>query len=383
MSRHAQAQLARIDAADRFELARRHGLENVAAESLRAGESDAEFRSRLLKFIWMRQQGSGFSFRRLIDGMANGGKVTGLEAEVLQESARAAGVQFEPNRVLIPWAAFSRNLTVGVASAGGYLVGTEVGEAVDVLRPFSVTARMGVTYFERLQGNLALPLTAAKSTGGWLSDEFASLPEAGTEQLGQLPFTPKLGGALIEYSRQLSIQAGVESWVRRELLRTIGTLFDAAVINGSGSSGQPLGLLNTPGIATQSGTTLNHAGCTNMKERVATANAPDADIAFLGTPAVRELLENRERGFGSGHVWDGDEVADRPAYVSTDVPAATMIAGAWSQIIVGLWGGGFVFALNPYDNSGFKIGKIQARVIVSADVGVVHPTAFCVSTSVT
>ena len=70
--------------------------------------------------------------------------------------------------------------------------------------------------------------------------------------------------------------------------------------------------MNTASIGTQSGTTLGHTGTANMKETVATLNAPEDDIAFIGTPAVRELLEGRERATGSGFVWDNDHVASTP-----------------------------------------------------------------------
>ena len=65
-----------------------------------------------------------------------------------------------------------------------------------------------------------------------------------------------------------------------------------------------------------------------MKRKSSEANVTDASISFLSTPAVRELLEGREKATGGGKfVWDKDLVADRPAYVSTDVPVATMICG--------------------------------------------------------
>jgi hypothetical protein len=276
----------------------------------------------------------------------------------------------------------SRDLSTSSPSAGGYLVGTSTGEALDVLRPWSVTARAGIDSIENLKNNSTLPRTTSKATGYWLSTETGQVTES-QPALGAIALTPKSCGAFIPFSRNLSMQAASEAYVRRELLRTMGGLVDAAVINGSGISGQPLGLLNTPGIGTQSGTSLAQAGVTRMKSLVATANAPDENISFLGTPAVRELLENRARPTGLGFVWDDDTVASRPARVSTDVPTATLICGAFSEILLALWGTGFVFEVNPYDPVGFKAGIIQARVLVSVDVAIKHADAFTVSSSIT
>lgn len=120
-----------------------------------------------------------------------------------------------------------------------------------------------------------------------------------------------------------------------------------------------------------------------MKRKCADNNAPDESIAFLAPPTVRELLEARERATGSGFIWDDDKVASRPAFASTAVPSATMIAGAWPELYLGIWGDGIMVEINPYDPSGFKAGIVQARVMVSCDVAVLHPTAFCAATSVT
>lgn len=79
-----------------------------------------------------------------------------------------------------------------------------------------------------------------------------------------------------------------------------------------------------------------------MKRKSAEANVTDENIAFLSTPAVRELLEGREKATGGGKfVWDKDLVADRPASVTTDMPTATMICGDFSLVYVGIWGAGY------------------------------------------
>ena len=82
-------------------------------------------------------------------------------------------------------------------------------------------------------------------------------------------------------------------------------------------------------------------------------------------------------------MWDRETIADRPAYVSTDVPAAIMICGDFGNVYVGIWGEGFQMEINPYDPTFFKTSVIQARIILSADVAVLHPAACVVSTSIT
>ncbi|MDR4467538.1 MAG: phage major capsid protein [Nitrospira sp.] len=306
------------------------------------------------------------------------GKLNGEDREVLEETAKRNGKPFDSQRPFIEF----RDLVAAVGSAGGYLKSTEVREVVDILRPWSVVAQAGMLVEDGLVGDQAIPKITQKSTPQWVSTEGTQVTPS-QPTLSQIAMTPKTIGDVIQFSRQLAKQANAPRVVGRELLRTLGTSLNQAVISGSGASGQPLGLLNTVGVQTQSGSTLN-AGVSTMKRKSAEANVADEHISFLSTPAVRELLEGRERAAGGGSfVWDKDQVADRRAFVSTDVPTATMICGDFSLIYLGIWGKGFVLEVNPFDPSGFKTGTIQARMLVTCDIAVLHPNGFVVASSIT
>ena len=243
-------------------------------------------------------------------------------------------------------------------------------------------AKAGIQIEFGLVGDQVVPKVTAKSTPNWLATE-GTQGTATTPTLSQVSLTPKTVIGSLQYSRQFSKQANAPQFAARELLRTVGTAIDQAIINGSGVSGVPLGLIGTSGVQTQSGTTLN-AGCATMKRKSAEANVVDEQISFLSTPAVRELLEGREKATGGGKfVWDKDQVADRAAYVSTDVPTATMLCGDFSLIYLGMWGVGLTLEINPYEQTNFRAGIIQARVLVSCDVGVLHPASFIVASSIT
>ena len=256
------------------------------------------------------------NFARMISDLA-GARFHGEDAEAIQEFARQASIAHpDPCKPFIPFAAF-RDLTSAAAGAGGYLVETTTSEAVDILRPWSVTARAGVTIETGLVGNQVVPKVTAKSSPAWINGEAAQITPS-QPTTGQIAMVPKQVGCVINFSRQLSKQANAESFAGRELMRAVGTAFDQAIIGGSGA-----------------------------------------------------------------YVWQGDRVAARPAYASTDVPSATMISGDFANIFLGIWGAGFILEINPYDPTHFKTGVIQARVIVSADVAIPHPSAFVVASPIT
>jgi HK97 family phage major capsid protein len=274
-----------------------------------------------------------------------------------------------------------RDLYAANGASGGYLVNTDVLPAADILRPWSVAARAGISIIENVVGNQTLPKTTAKTSIEWLTDE----TDAGTESqptLSQVAATPKIAIGLLNLSRQLIKQSNAEAVIRRELLKTAGSAVDQAIFAGSGASGQPLGLINTPGIDTESGSTLAHTGVVDMKRAVADANAPDESIAFIATPTVRGLLEGRARATGLGFIWDNNRVAGVPGYATTDLPTGTLVCGSWPLAVLLLWGNGIELQLNPYHNTGFKSGMVQARVLITCDTMFVHPAAFSVASSV-
>lgn len=346
---------------------------------LHDGFSETFFRS-LLKFqrdAFVEQRGPKLNADTLFRDLSRG-EILGANRECLQEAARRDGVPYDGVR---PYISF-RDLTVAAGSAGGFLKMTDVQESVDILRPWSVMAKAGIQIEFGLVGDQVIPKVTAKSTPNWLPTE-ATQGTPSQPTLSQVSLTPKNIIVPLNYSRQFSKQPNAPQLSARELLRTAGTGIDQALINGSGANGQPTGLLNTAGIQSQSGTTLN-SGCATMKRKSAEANVTDESISFLSTPAIRELLEGREKAAGGGNfVWQKDQVADRPAMVTTDMPTATMLCGDFSLIYLGFWGAGLTLEINPYEQTNFRSGVIQARVLVSCDVAVLHPSAFIVASSIT
>jgi HK97 family phage major capsid protein len=282
-----------------------------------------------------------------------------------------------------PWSALAARALSSSApgSSGGYMVMVDGRGAIDVLRPWSVTARAGITVLDNLTGNVVFPRTVTKATGTWQGAQGTSVSAADTA-LGAISLTPHTAIGIVDISLQLLRQSAADAYLQRELLRTVGSAIDAAVLTGTGGS-QPLGIANTPSVGTQSGATLGQAGVVHMKAVCATQNARDEGIAFVSTPAVREILEQRDATTLSGiYVWRGDKVADRPAHVTTDCPSATMFCGDFGDVLLGMWGSGFQFDVNG-SGTNFNTGKVSVRVMAHVDVAVMHPSSWCISTSIT
>ena len=82
------------------------------------------------------------------------------------------------------------------------------------------------------------------------------------------------------------------------------------------------------------------------------------------------------------YIWGRGRVAGQPGYVTTDMPSSTLIAGAWPELLLGLWGPGIELVVNPHEPTAFTKGIVQVRCLVSCDGAVAHAAAFNAATSV-
>lgn len=279
-----------------------------------------------------------------------------------------------------------RDLTVATASAAGYLVETGNEGFIEMLRNRSVAFTMGVRRLSGLVGNVTIPRQSAAATAYWLPTEATQITES-QQTFVQIAMTPKTVGAYTEISRQLLLQSNpsAEGIVTDDLAKVCAIAADLAVLNGSGAGGQPLGIIGTSGIGGVTGTTIAYGGIVEFQTDVAASNVRPMAGGYVMTPTVAGLLMGRQRFSGTdtplwvGNVWDGT-MSGFKAMSSNQMPAATILFGDWSEIIVAEWGV-LEVEVNPYAN--FQAGIIGVRCMYSMDVGVRRPFAFSLATSVT
>jgi HK97 family phage major capsid protein len=323
-----------------------------------------------------------FSMVRYLRALANRTGL-GFEGEVLEATAAVQGKQFDPNRAFVPWSVFGRDvrtLSATPGSSGGYLASAQTLSPVDVLRPWSVVASAGMQEMSGLSSNPLIPTGDNANGAAWVGETEG--PESDADPtLGSVSMTPRIGMGQVKVPMQLLRQGeAVEPFVRASVQRKAGELIDAAVLAGAGGKA-PLGLVNAPGVGAQSGSSLAHAGILTMRKQVLAAGAQEANLTWIGAPAVQELLGARERAAGgSRFVWDTDGVLGRPAHATRTAPATTLIVGDFSQAVLGIWGPGIRIDVDPsqlFDSAGMVV-----RVLLFVDVAFPQPGAFSVATSI-
>jgi HK97 family phage major capsid protein len=337
-------------------------------------------------------------FRALRAVASNDWSDAGLEYEAHKTLAERFGGQKAPSKrsfyvpldiqERVPTPTGQRDLIAGTGSAGGFLVATTNMSFIEQLRGRSVTMAMGATRMTGLVGNVTIPRQSAPATAYWLATESTAATES-QQTFQQLSLTPKNVAAYTEISRQLMLQSdpSAETLVMNDLAAVVALAVDSAALNGTGASGQPMGILNTSGVGSVTGTSLGYAGIIEFQTDVISANAlvnPGA-AGYVSTPLVAGLLMARQRFSGTDTpLWDGGvldgRIAGFRAMSSTQVPTATMIFGDWSQLVIGEWGT-LEIEVNPYAN--FAAAIIGVRAFYTVDVAVRYPASFAVATSIT
>jgi HK97 family phage major capsid protein len=388
------------------ELHERFGGRKLAQEAIERGDTSTEtFRTHVMNAMTAAQKGTTpaanldlsqrevqrFSIVRAVRALVDKDwSVAGFERECHTEIMKRLGLQAAVHGgFYMPVDIQKRDLTVGTASAGGNLVATNLQPQsfIDLLRARAVTAQLGMTMLTGLVGNVTIPKLTGAATAYWLANEATAITES-QQTFGQLSLSPKTLGAYTEISRQLMMQStpSVDALVMQDFAKVMALAIDLAVLEGSGSSGQPTGISATAGIGSVTGTSIALAGITEFQTDLATGNALDPGCAFVTTPAVAGLLVQRARIASTDSVtlWKGNvlegTVEGYRARTTTQITAATMTFGDFAQAVLAEWGM-LEIALNPYASFASAISGIRA--IQSVDIGIRQAAAFSRATSIT
>jgi HK97 family phage major capsid protein/HK97 family phage prohead protease len=286
------------------------------------------------------------------------------------------------------------------SGTGGNLVATNLlaDSFIEVLRNASVTAQLGARYLTDLVGKVDIPRQSGAASVGWVGESTAGSESEGT--FDKVSLTPKTVTAWSVMSRLMMLQStpSIEMIAREDLLAVAALALDIAAMSGSGSGGQPLGIVNQSGVASVVGGT-NGAALTfdhiiQLKTAPRVANASLSNMAFALNSKAVGYLETQKSTTGQ-YLWSNDgSVNGGPGatlkgerYVNSQQLRSTLTKGSssgiasellygnWRELLIGMWGV-MEIAVNPYDSTGFKNGDVILRVMQTADVGVRHGASF-------
>jgi HK97 family phage major capsid protein/HK97 family phage prohead protease len=410
--REAAAEAAKRDfqknASEIINLAVKHNRRDLADQAIGAGQSVAQFRATLLDAIGEGkplEQSAGavdmspkeersYSFVKAVRGLVNGSGLQGIEREVSEQIAKNNGREARGFYAPDSFWGGKRDLTVGTATAGGHLVGTDhLGDQfVDALRSRLVFNELGARFMTGLKGDVAIPKLATGVSAGFVAENGATSEVNAV--FSQITMSPKSLGAFTDISRLLMIQSdpSVEQIIRDDLLNAIAQKVEDVAIEGGGSN-EPTGITGTTGIGSvaigTNGGDLTWQAITDLVKEVEVDNAAinGNTLAYLTNPKVKSHMASTSKVASTDSVmlldapWNslyGYDLAitnNVPSDLTKGTldPASAMIFGDFSQLMMGFFSTPDIL-IDPFTAG--STGAIRIRVMQELDIAVRHAQSF-------
>jgi HK97 family phage major capsid protein len=349
---------------------------------------------------WERDR---YSFVKVLLHQAEEPVDAGLEKEVSQHLQKR--LKRAPVGMYVPAQLQRSGLDTKTNAAGAFLTAPKNQDIIELLRNRSRVVRLGATLLTGLESSLGFPVELTGTVGSWVGENTGSDVSDSDASFGSRSLSPKMCSATTSFSRKLLAQSSpsIEGFVRADIARAHAVMVDAAAINGSGSSNQPLGILGTAGIGTvaigTNGGLPLYANLVDLETAVANSSADELGCAFLTTPSIRSKLRKAQEFVTSGEpAWQqvsnslgiGD-VLGYPGLTSKNVPSTltkgtsvgvchAIIFGSWPQLIIGDWG---VLDILVDQFRLKKQGMLEVTSFQMCDVLVRQPSAFAAVTDAT
>lgn len=178
-------------------------------------------------------------------------KSLGGKAASFFEDVRLANRGDQNARERMSKALEGKAMTEGSDANGGYLVTPEISSELITLREQAAVLRGLFSKINVTSDSLQIASVTGGLVAGWVA-ELATKPSADLT-FGQITAGVFTGAGLGVVSNQLLSDArpSIDGLITSDLAKRLATLEEVAFLNGTGT-GQPLGLLNTPGVGTVS-----------------------------------------------------------------------------------------------------------------------------------
>ena len=280
----------------------------------------------------------------------------------------------------VPHRRMVRDLGVGAATSGGNLAsGQQIQAVAAAVRPALVLEQMGCERVEvNATGEVLFPRWSG-GTGGWLSENESSVSDSAT--VPAVTATPRCAAARMAMSRRVRNQSreDVEAAVLRELADCVRATLESGFLTGTGANDEPLGLINTPGIGSQSFA----AATPTLSELVAmieTYGDADGDLAaarwLLHPSDMADLLKAQVDADGGElivqYIDGAHRIAGFPVFSSRHLTEGKHLLLDPSAMATVYFGATQV-VLDEYSNGKSLSGAAEIVAFTFADLAVLRP----------
>lgn len=294
----------------------------------------------------------------------------------------------------------TKAVNAGTPSEGGFTVPLAFSsDYIDALLANTLIDKLGVRRVPLVHGNLSIPKMDTVSAISWGGEE--TIGDTTQPSFGEVNMHAKKLFAKSAITNTVIRESGVdvEGWIAEDLFRNARIALDVAMLKGTGSQYQPLGLKNKTGVQTSGGTTTAFSVDTpnDMEALLEQANVPMENVKWLLSPKGKSWIKSTK--FTTGPFAWATEMATQKTlngyefltsttvdYTKATAPAsdyADFWLGDWSQLLFGISKDISIevsrdgtFVSNGQTISAFDRDLTLVRLITEVDFACRHPEAF-------
>lgn len=339
-----------VDGRENLEAAKKE-----AAETLADVKKQLEMQSEQIRTMQARslpgvnEEKAEFSFHKAFQGMLyRDWKDAGFEREVFDNMQQRAA-------------------TASDGSSGGYLIPVELSQKIiePALAAMPIYG-LGIEVIDNVMGTFEIPVLKTRPDGGH-TGENGVLSEIDYE-FGEYRMVPHRGGGWTKISKRLIRQTGgsAESFIRRQLEKSVSQTIHKALVNGTGVDDEPKGVLQYSGFTSRAnGNISGQLLLEHLRQMKTDLAEADFDLemgrfGFLTREIAVESVTTHKTTYFSGQtagkgyafpqvlIGKGklEELIGAPIATTTHVPKTTgatpttsVVYGDWTHFILALWAG--------------------------------------------
>lgn len=323
----------------------------LISEDTERREAGAELETRS-ESEWHDLVGS-FEMRQVALNLDEGRALDGQTAEIVTELRNAGGYRGVP----VPYAALETRAGETVAAGTPDPIATR--PLIERLFPASVAAQMGVQMINIGTGQQETPVTTSAVSASWQASETSDIAGPAAYTTLDRPLKPDHTlGIQMRITRKTLLQSGtaLEQAIRRDMNGAMGQEMDHSIFNGSGTTGEPTGVLTGASAWSINEKAINAAATWAVfrSEIVAfitanAANGPEA-VRLLIRPEVWDTMDNlfisgtavteweRLKSYIKTVVMSHNALPAPTGEPSESKALMTTSAGGVAPVFVGLWG---------------------------------------------